>query len=66
MRDSQKSAWDTWKAFDEVTATFLAVCTGPVEVNEDHVASLERFTILLYDRTSNVVNIDEACQELFT
>ena len=41
---SKKSAWDTWKAFDEVTATFLALSTGAVEMNDDHVASLERFT----------------------
>ena len=34
----KKSAWDTWKAFDKVTATFLAVSTGPVEVNDDLVA----------------------------
>ena len=62
---SKKSAWDTWKAFDGVTATFLALSTGAVEMNDDHVASLEQFTILLYDHISNVVNIDEACQELF-
>ena len=49
---------------DEVTATFLGLSTGPVEVNSDHVA--ERSTILLYDLTSSVVNVDEACQELFT
>ena len=47
-------------------ATFLAPSTELVEVNDDHVASLEQFTILLYDCTSNVVNIDEAHQELFT
>ena len=51
--------------FDEVTATFLAL-TGPVEVNDENVATLERFTILLYGRTSSMVNIDEARQEFFT
>ena len=49
---SKKSAWETWKVFDEVTATFLALSTGPVEVNNENVATLERFTILLYGRTS--------------
>ena len=49
----------------EVIATFLALSTGAVEVNDDHVASLKRFTILLYDHPSNVVNINEAHQELF-
>ena len=63
---SKRSVWDTWKTFDGVTATFLALSTGPVEGNDDHVASLEQFTILPYDCTSNVVNIDKACQVLFT
>ena len=54
---SKRSVWDTWKTFDGVTATFLALSTGPVEGNDDHVASLEQFTILPYDCTSNVVNI---------
>ena len=49
-----------------MTVTFLALSTRQVEINDDHVASLEQFTILLYDRTSNVVNINEACQVLFT
>ena len=52
--------------FDEVIATFLALSTGPVEVNDENVVTLERFTILLYGRTSSMVNIDEAHQELFT
>ena len=51
--------------FDEVTATFHALSTGPVKVNEEK-ATLERFTILLYGRTSSMVNIDDARQELFT
>ena len=63
---SKKSAWGTWKVFDEVTATFLALSTGPVEVNDENVATLERFTILLYGHISSMVNIDEARQELFT
>ena len=38
---SKKSARDTWKAFAEVTATFPALSTEPVEVNDDHITSLE-------------------------
>ena len=63
---SKKFVWGAWKALDEVTATFHGLCTGPFEIKDNHVVSLERFTILLYDHTSNVVNINEACQELFT
>ena len=38
----------------------------PTLVTCDHVALIEWFTILLYNRTSSKVNIDEACQEVFT
>ena len=54
------------EGFEEVTPIFLALSTGPTEVTCDHVALIERFTILLYNHTSSKVNIDEACQKLFT
>lgn len=62
----KKTAWDTWKAFGDVTPTFLTLSTGPAQIADEDVALLELFTILLYDRTSNVLNIDEARLELFT
>ena len=62
----KKSAWDTWRVFEEVTATFLVLSTEPDQVNDDDVATLERFTILLYDRTSSSVNVNEARKQLFT
>ncbi len=62
----KKTAWDTGRAFNEVTTTFLALSTGPALVTDCDVTVLERFTILLYDRTSSMVNIDQARQHLFT
>ena len=52
--------------FEKVTATFLVHSAGPDQVNDDNVATLERCTILLYDRTSSLVNVDEARKQLFT
>ncbi len=48
----KKSAWDTWKAFEDITTTFLTLSTAPDEVSNEDIATLERFTILLYNRTS--------------
>ena len=62
----KKSAWDTWKVYDEITATFLALSAGPSNITDEEVARLERFTILLYDRTSHLTSIDEARKHLFT
>ncbi|MES9879581.1 MAG: hypothetical protein ABW185_01720 [Sedimenticola sp.] len=62
----KKTAWDTWKAFDNVTVAFRNLSKGPAHICDDDMDILERFTILLYDRTSSKVNIDDARQELFT
>ena len=51
--------WETRKAFEEVTATFLALSCGPTGITEDQVIMLECFTILLYNRTSSKVHIDD-------
>ena len=62
----KKGAWDTWKTFEDVTSTFLSLSTAPADLADKHVAVLERYTILMYDRTSTLVEIDEVRQELFT
>jgi len=35
-------------------------------INENAMHSIDRFLILLYDRTSTATNIDKACRELFS
>jgi len=62
----KKTAWDTWKTFSDVTATFLALSRPPPSIDEDHIKVLERFTILMYERTSSCCSIDEARMALFT
>ena len=52
--------------YNDVTSAFLSLSTGPLLIKDEDATVLERFTILLYDRTSNIVNIDEARRELFT
>ena len=53
-------------SYDDVTSTFLSLSTGPSLIKDIDTTVLERFTILLYNRTSTIVNIDEARGELFT
>ena len=62
----KKSAWTTWMSYDDVTSTFLSLSTGPSLIKDVDTTVLERFTILLYNCTSTIVNIDEAHHELFT
>ena len=39
----KKTARETWKAFEEVTATFLALSCVPTGITEDQVTMLERY-----------------------
>jgi hypothetical protein len=41
----KKTAWDTWKAFEEVTPTFVSLSTGPAVVSDADIAVLERYTM---------------------
>ena len=62
----QKTAWDALKGYGDVTATFFGLSTGAEHISDEDAAVQKCFTILLYDRTSSLTNIDEARLELFT
>ena len=62
-----KTAWETWKVCDEVTATFYALgATLTPSIVDDSLDSLEHFVVLLYDRTSNDEHVNDARKPLFT
>ena len=61
----KKTCWDTWKAVDEVTPAFSALTVTPNTI-DDWLETLERFVVLLYDRTSSLDNVNEARKMLFT
>ena len=61
----KKTAMDTWKCFPAVTTTFLSLGSTPSEVNDTCMATLERFMVLLYDRTSAKTAVDDARKQLF-
>ena len=62
----KKTAWDTWKTYEEATPTFLSPSVGPAIVSDQDIAVLEILTILLYNRISTLVSIDECRKHLFT
>ncbi len=61
----KRTAWDTWNVYDEVTPAFCALAATPDSI-EDWVQPLERFVVLLYDRTSGLGSINQARKQLFT
>ena len=62
----KKTAWQRWNTFDDVTEAFHDLCSGPEDVSEDTAKLLERFVILLYDKTSMCTSINQLRKELFT
>lgn len=63
----KKTAWQTWKACDEVTSAFCALAATPtISTVNDYMDPLERFVVLLYDRTSSQEHVNETRKHLFT
>lgn len=61
----KKTAWEIWLAFPDATSVFKQLSSRPLDV-ESCLPTLERFTILLYDRTSNKMTVHEARKQLFS
>ena len=57
----KKSAWQSWIHYDDVTTAFLA-CSSMSEESQERI---ERFVVLLYDRTSTKSLVNEARKQLF-
>ena len=60
------SAWDMWNVFPQITDTFSMLASVPKEIPEQAMALIERFLVLLCNRTSSQTTVNEARQELFS
>ena len=60
------SAWDVWNVFPQITDTFSMLASVPEEIPEQAMALIERFLVLLCNRTSSQTTVNEARQELFS
>ena len=62
----KKTAWERWNAFPDVTDAFIDLSTGPEDIDSETQQLLERFVILMYDRTSAATSVNQLRKELFT
>ena len=62
----KKTAWMTWKPFPEVTAAFSELLSMPSEVSNESMLLLEQFVVLMYDRTSECLKVNDSRKQLFT
>ena len=62
----KKIAWETWKSDNGVTAAFGALSATPNSTTLDEcIGPLQRFVVLLYDRTSSQDHVNDAHKQLF-
>ena len=64
----KKTSWDSWKAYPEVTEAFLSISDHPfqsLQLNSHLFELLERYTCILYDKTTSICSVNELRQELF-
>ena len=57
----KKTAWNTWEVFPEVTEAF-----EDLNMSEATMALLEPFVVLLYDSTSDIMNVNDARKQCST
>lgn len=59
-------AWEAWNSFPDVTQVFEELGNVPSQVSEQYLDTLERFVVILYDRTSTCTQVNSARKYLFT
>ena len=64
-RHGKKTAWATWKLFNNATNVFPLLSDIRCEVDDNVMETVERFVVLLYDRGSTKNGVNEARQQLF-
>ena len=60
------SAWQSWEAYPDATEVFQRLSSKPSDITDDDLAVLERFVVLLYDRTCELQTLNEARRYLFS
>ena len=63
---TKKTAWKMWQVFPEVNESFAKLSNEPTEETlRESLPVIERFVILMYNRTSNCTSINECRKDLF-
>eukprot|EP00745_Piridium_sociabile_P014857 TRINITY_DN21914_c0_g2_i3.p1 TRINITY_DN21914_c0_g2~~TRINITY_DN21914_c0_g2_i3.p1 ORF type:complete len:617 (-),score=120.53 TRINITY_DN21914_c0_g2_i3:145-1995(-) len=62
----KKKAWQVWSLFEDITNCFLRLSTAPSEISVADMALVERCVVLLFDKTSNDLDVNSARKYLFT
>lgn len=61
----KKTAWAIWNVMPELTEALLKISSAPKDIPPEVKDTIERFVILLYDRTSKSTDVNKARKKLF-
>ena len=61
----KKTDWDVWSTYNPVTEAFTGILENKC-LTDDSLATLERYTVLMYDQTSQLESVNETRKHLFT
>lgn len=61
----KKTAWAVWNSLPELTDALLRLACAPTEIPEQSMQTIERFVVLMYDRTSTCTDVNKARKKLF-
>ena len=62
----KRTTFTVWKSYQAITDAFLQLATTPTSpIGEACMEHLGHFVTLMYDRTSNKMNVNEARKQLF-
>ena len=61
----KKAAWELWKVYSEATEAFLALEKRPATLSDEAFCTVERFTILICNKSSQNENINTERQDVF-
>ena len=62
----KKTAWNVWKVYPALTNFLCRLMLMPEKVEDNCMAVIERFVVLLYDRKSAIVEVNQARKDLFS
>ena len=61
----KKTAWNIWNSFPEVTEAFINLSQND-SIQENDLQLIERYVVLLYDKMSPLMTVNECRRELFS
>ncbi|KAL8559021.1 hypothetical protein ACOMHN_039776 [Nucella lapillus] len=62
----KKTAWEIWRTFPKITDVFFSLSKAPNAVEDHFLRTLERYVVLLYDKTSTLSCVNSARKDLFS